>query len=121
MCFSDLVPDPNTQSVVGYAFCGILVLHIGFSLLVIAVYSIKQAISDYKRNRFIQQRKNEWNARWQPLRKIKSRLRARNFVQKQRAAFEESERKMINSLEHEQNQEFQPRPQNDESVNQSQK
>lgn len=102
MCFSDLIPSAATQSLVGYAFCGMLAAHIGLYLLMISVTTIRTTLKNYKLNKFIAQRKKEWNARWRPLRLIKARLRIRKFVQKQRAAFEESEAKMIHELAHEQ-------------------
>ena len=41
MCFSDLIPSAATQSLVGYAFCGMLAAHIGSYLLMISVTTIR--------------------------------------------------------------------------------
>ena len=44
MCFSKLVPDPHVQTILGYAFCGMLLLHIVSFLGFMSISSFIQAI-----------------------------------------------------------------------------
>ena len=44
MCFSQLVPDPNVQAIIGYCFCSMLLVHIVFFLGIMFFITIKKAI-----------------------------------------------------------------------------
>jgi len=44
MCFSKLVPDPHVQTLVGYAFCGMLAMHIVSFLSMMFFFTLKKAI-----------------------------------------------------------------------------
>ena len=44
MCFSQLVPDPYIQAIIGYCFCSMLLVHIVFFLGIMFFITIKKAI-----------------------------------------------------------------------------
>ena len=66
MCFSDLATDPSVQTMLGYAFCGMLATHISSYLLMMTYKTVKKFIARYKRKKFIRLHKEKWNGKWLP-------------------------------------------------------
>ena len=57
MCFSDLVTDFFAQTVVGYAFCALLAVHIVINILIIMFSSVVTNIKKFRRWLFIRKHK----------------------------------------------------------------
>lgn len=54
MCFSELVPEPWVQDLVGYGFCLLMTIHCVIHLGIMLGSMVLEALSQYRRNRQIQ-------------------------------------------------------------------
>ena len=57
LCFSDIVPDPETRFEVGYFCCFFVSLHFIFNLFMILAFSVKDIKLKSKRRKWQNKRK----------------------------------------------------------------
>ena len=99
MCFSPLVPSIWAQTIVGYMFIGMLAIHVGVNLLMMFFLTVKEAIANFKRNRFLKTHLRKLQERINAVDKAKRRQRVREFILRQKADYVDLENRVLEELE----------------------